>query len=106
VAPEVAPAHAAVIAMTPRAASSERTVDGKVALDYAPFGLTWRLTCSAANALQCRQGEAMPQQDNKGANPQPWRRIGDVVPVQTYTNRHNWPLTSVLDGTYMSRVKR
>ena len=29
----------------------ERTVDGKVDLDYAPSGVTWRLTCPAANAL-------------------------------------------------------
>jgi PAS domain S-box-containing protein len=29
----------------------ERSVGGKVDLDYAPSGLTWRLTCPAANAL-------------------------------------------------------
>jgi hypothetical protein len=27
-------------------------VDGTVDLDYAPSGLTWRLTCPAANALE------------------------------------------------------
>jgi hypothetical protein len=31
---------------------AERSVDGKVDLDYAPSGLVWRLTCSAANALE------------------------------------------------------
>jgi hypothetical protein len=31
---------------------AERSVDGKVNLDYAPSGLTWRLTCPAANALE------------------------------------------------------
>ena len=31
---------------------AERTVDGKVELDYAPAGVTWRLTCPAANALE------------------------------------------------------
>jgi PAS domain S-box-containing protein len=31
---------------------AERSVDGAVALDYAPSGLTWRLTCPAANALE------------------------------------------------------
>jgi PAS domain S-box-containing protein len=31
---------------------AERSVDGKVDLDYAPSGLTWRLTCPAANALE------------------------------------------------------
>jgi PAS domain S-box-containing protein len=30
---------------------AERSVDGTVDLDYAPSGVTWRLTCPAANAL-------------------------------------------------------
>src|SRR5262249_41148035 len=30
-------------------AMAARSVDGKVDLDYAPSGLTWRLTCPAAN---------------------------------------------------------
>jgi PAS domain S-box-containing protein len=33
-------------------AMTERSVDGKVDLDYAPLGLTWGLTCPAANALE------------------------------------------------------
>jgi PAS domain S-box-containing protein len=33
-------------------AMAERSMDGKVALDYAPSGLTWRLTCPAPNALE------------------------------------------------------
>jgi PAS domain S-box-containing protein len=36
-------------------AMSERTVGGAVALDYARSGLTWRLTCPAANALEPRE---------------------------------------------------
>jgi len=32
-------------------------VDGTVDLDYAPSGLTWRLTCPAANALEPRERE-------------------------------------------------
>jgi two-component sensor histidine kinase len=31
---------------------AERSVDGKVDLDYAPSGLTWRLVCPSANALE------------------------------------------------------
>jgi PAS domain S-box-containing protein len=31
---------------------AKRTVDGDVALEYAPSGLAWRLTCVAANALE------------------------------------------------------
>jgi PAS domain S-box-containing protein len=31
---------------------AERTVDGRVELGYAPSGVTWRLTCPAANALE------------------------------------------------------
>ncbi len=30
---------------------AERTVGGEVDIDYAPSGVTWRLTCPAANAL-------------------------------------------------------
>jgi PAS domain S-box-containing protein len=30
---------------------AERSVNGRVELDYAPSGATWRLTCPAANAL-------------------------------------------------------
>jgi two-component sensor histidine kinase len=33
-------------------AMTERSVDGAVDLDYAPSGLTWRLACPAANALE------------------------------------------------------
>jgi PAS domain S-box-containing protein len=33
-------------------AMAERSVGGKVDLDYAPSGLTWRLTCPAGNALE------------------------------------------------------
>src|SRR5262249_47504682 len=32
--------------------TTERSVDGKVDLDFAPSGLTWRLTCPAGNALE------------------------------------------------------
>jgi two-component sensor histidine kinase len=31
---------------------AKKSVDGAVELDYAPSGLTWRLTCPAANALE------------------------------------------------------
>ena len=31
---------------------TERSVQGRVDLDYAPSGVTWRLTCPAANAIQ------------------------------------------------------
>jgi two-component sensor histidine kinase len=34
---------------------AERSLDGEVNLDYAPSGLTWRLTCPAANALEARE---------------------------------------------------
>ena len=33
-------------------AMAERSVGGKVDLDYAPTGVTWRLTCPEANALE------------------------------------------------------
>jgi two-component sensor histidine kinase len=31
---------------------TERSVGGEVDLDYAPSGLTWRLICPAANAVE------------------------------------------------------
>ena len=37
-------------------AMAERSVDGAVDLDYAPSGLTWRLTCPAASALESAWG--------------------------------------------------
>ncbi len=37
-------------------AMAERSVDGKVDLDFAPSGLTWRLTCPAAGALESGWG--------------------------------------------------
>jgi len=33
-------------------AMAKHSVDGAVDLDYAPTGLTWRLTCPTANALE------------------------------------------------------
>jgi two-component sensor histidine kinase len=33
-------------------AMAERSVGGEVKLDYSPTGVTWRLTCPAANALE------------------------------------------------------
>jgi len=33
-------------------AMAQRSVDGGVDLDYAPSGLTWRLTCPAASTLE------------------------------------------------------
>jgi two-component sensor histidine kinase len=33
-------------------AMAERSMDGAVELDYSPLGVTWRLTCPAANALE------------------------------------------------------
>jgi PAS domain S-box-containing protein len=37
-------------------AMAERSVDGAVNLNYAPSGLTWRLTCPAASALESGWG--------------------------------------------------
>jgi PAS domain S-box-containing protein len=37
---------------------AERALDGEVELDYAASGLVWRLTCSAANALELTRNGA------------------------------------------------
>ncbi len=42
---------------------TERSVDGTVNLDYAPSGVTWRLTCPAGNALE--PGERRPELRSK-----------------------------------------
>jgi two-component sensor histidine kinase len=34
---------------------ANHSLDGTVDLDYAPSGVTWRLTCPAANALERRE---------------------------------------------------
>jgi len=54
-----------------------RSVDGKVDLDYAPSGLTWRLTCAAANALESREREEI---SGEGANRADGTNGGVVYP--------------------------
>jgi two-component sensor histidine kinase len=39
-----------------------RSVDGVVDSDYAPSGLTWRLTCPAANALEPEEREQISEE--------------------------------------------
>jgi PAS domain S-box-containing protein len=46
-------------------AMAERSVDGAVDLDYAPLGLTWRLTCPAANALEPGEPEQVSREGGK-----------------------------------------
>ena len=43
-------------------AMTERSVGGAVDLDFAPSGLTWRLTCPAANALEPGEREQISVQ--------------------------------------------
>jgi two-component sensor histidine kinase len=38
-------------------AMTERSVDGKVDIDYSPSGLTWRLSCPTATALESQERE-------------------------------------------------
>jgi PAS domain S-box-containing protein len=44
-------------------AMAERSVDGAVDLDYAPSGVTWRLTCPATNALEPVESEQNPREN-------------------------------------------
>jgi PAS domain S-box-containing protein len=46
-------------------AMAERSVDGRVDLDYAPSGLTWRLTCPAANALETWEQQNSGERQNR-----------------------------------------
>jgi hypothetical protein len=40
---------------------AERSVGGAVDLDYAPSGVTWRLTCPATNALEIWEREQISE---------------------------------------------
>jgi len=44
-------------------AMAEHSVDGTVHLEYAPAGVTWRLLCLAANALESGKEIALPEGD-------------------------------------------
>ncbi len=46
-------------------AMAERSVDGTVDLDYVPSGVTWRLACSAANALEPWERESISGERGK-----------------------------------------
>jgi PAS domain S-box-containing protein len=50
--PKVSPPHRRGFGTVVIQEMAERSVDGKVDLDYAPCGVTWRLTCPAAKALE------------------------------------------------------
>jgi two-component sensor histidine kinase len=55
--PVVSPPQRRGFGSTVMTSLAERSVGGKVHLDYAAAGLTWRLTCPAANALEGREKE-------------------------------------------------
>jgi hypothetical protein len=40
---------------------AERSLDGRVELDYPPAGVTWCLTCPTANVLEPEKIPARPQ---------------------------------------------
>ncbi len=50
--PPVSPPERRGFGIVVMKAMAERSVDGAVDLDYAASGVTWRLTCPAANALE------------------------------------------------------
>jgi PAS domain S-box-containing protein len=50
--PTVSPPHRRGFGTTVIEAMAERSLNGMVNLHYAPSGLTWHLTCPAANALE------------------------------------------------------
>jgi PAS domain S-box-containing protein len=56
--PPVTPPQRQGFGSTVMTSLAERSVNGKVELNYAPAGLTWRLTCRAANVLEGRGEDA------------------------------------------------
>jgi len=67
-------------------AMTERSVDGTVDLDYAPSGMTWRLTCPRANAV-----EPCERERNSGEN-RADRATGKVT-VPTTLQARGWQRT-------------
>jgi hypothetical protein len=49
-------------------AMAERSVDGVVDLNFAPSGLTWRLTCPATNALESGEREQISREAENRAD--------------------------------------
>jgi PAS domain S-box-containing protein len=61
-------------------AMTERSVNGTVDLDYVPQGVTWRLTCPAANVLEHSEGEQIPgQQENRNGSATGKARCGTLA---------------------------
>jgi PAS domain S-box-containing protein len=48
-------------------AMAEHSVDGTVDLHYAPSGVTWRLTCPAANALESQEHQEISAENRSGS---------------------------------------
>jgi hypothetical protein len=46
---------------------AERSVDGTVDVEYAPYGVSWRLTCTAANALQAAPANSWARGKSTGS---------------------------------------
>ena len=70
-------------------AMAERSLDGKVNLDYAP-GLTWRLTCPAANALEPGNvGQISGENQTEGATAKSScdRRLKLVINMDPHSQR-------------------
>jgi PAS domain S-box-containing protein len=61
--PPVTPPQRRGFGTTVMTALAERSVDGKVELGYAPSGLTWRLTCRAAKALEGEEEKGVDAKD-------------------------------------------
>jgi PAS domain S-box-containing protein len=60
---------------------TERSLDGKIDLEYAPSGVTWRLTCPAANALGSNGDHRSPgRPDVTGPSPRRSERAGAAAP--------------------------
>jgi two-component sensor histidine kinase len=85
--PPVSPPERRGFGSTVIVSMAEATVGGEVQLDYAPSGLVWRLTCPAANVLEC-VGEKIFSQGKLGKGTQSARaqqleaRSGLRVPKQ------------------------
>jgi hypothetical protein len=64
-------------------AMTERSAHGMVDLDYAPSGVTWRLTCPAASALEPRECEQIRAAEEKSNWQRDWQGKMPMLPKRS-----------------------
>jgi two-component sensor histidine kinase len=87
-------------------AMTERSVDGKVDIDYSPSGLTWRLRCPTVGALESQEREQISGE--KETEPVAPLAKSNVRPTQfgLWTAIERWRLRQKDEPTKPEAVRR